>query len=170
MRLKLHSHLLARHATIIALAALLIPAAGCGGGASEPSTNESASTPVVTSPAATPTIEDDTAYCAELYEFHVMVNTFVADAYGNMPMAEPLTTDELIAEADRLSQWAIDLSITTPPDVAEALVVLSEALAAASEGFAGGLENWEAMLPASESEIRDERDIIGAAATLGDCA
>lgn len=162
--------LLVRHASGVALAALLITAAACGGGSPEPSTTESASTSVESSAAATPTTEADTVYCTELYEFHVMVNTFVADAYGGMPMAEPLTTDELIAEADRLSQWAIDLSLVTPPDVADALVVLSEALAAASEGFAAGLENWEAMLPASESEIRDERDIVGAAATLGDCA
>jgi hypothetical protein len=170
MGLKHLPRLLVRHTSGVALAALLIPAAACGGGSPEPSPTESASTPVETSNTATPTTEADTAYCNELYEFHVMVNTFVADAYGNTPMVEPLTTDELISEADRLSQWAIDLSLTTPPDVADALVVLSEALAAASEGFAAGLENWEAMLPASESEIRDERDIVGAAATLGDCA
>lgn len=170
MRLKHLPRLLLRHASGVALAALLIPAAACGSGSPEPSTIESASTPVESSAAATPTVEADTAYCTELYEFHVMVNTFVMDAYGNRPMAEPLTTDELIAEADRLSEWAIDLSLITPPDAADALVVLSEALAAASEGFAAGLENWEAMLPASESEIGDERDIVGAAATLGDCA
>jgi hypothetical protein len=170
MRLEHLPRLLARHASGVALAALLISATACGGESSEPSTTESTSAPVENSTTAAPTTEADTAYCAELYEFHVTVNTFVTAAYGNMPMTEPPPADELIAEADRLSQWAIDLSLVTPPDVADALVVLSEALADASEGFAAGLENWEAMLPASESAIGDERDIIGTAATAGDCA
>lgn len=107
-------------------------------------------------------------YCAELYEFLLAVNTFDNAGYANSPLVEPMSDDELIAEADRPAQWALDMA-AVPPEVTDALAVLSVALAHISEGFADGLENWEAMLPIRETAVEEARALIGDEATSGGC-
>jgi len=98
-----------------------------------------------------------------------MVNTFDNDGYQNSPLAQPMSADELIAEADRLAQWALDLQAAVPTEVADALAVLSTALVDISGGFSDGLENWEAMLPIREDAVEAARTVVGDASTLGDC-